>query len=575
MAGVLLKDLKGDISKVKSSVLDEKLSNTKMGLYRAKIKEYFIDQICSNGKISFPTMQKFMEMFPEYKEYMIDLYYEKMGELDVSCVDIDTVVAQASLFDGLCYVYDSLKDEYTLATMNFELLYDFQIEYDMLKQVLMKNNNCFVKAYRIDVEYIESGAEFTFKATNARDYDIDDSKSDIDEDKRFFLIPYICVSELMAVIDSLLNQGTPLRVHQALVGVEKVRFISKDYDLLSKMCDVPVAVKGIDCRYFPLRGFFYAPVVGAPSTTAMVTHINIFDVYMIKVVRDADYKRFNVTKSESPIKSIFAESMVVSMLINIKNTDIGDFKVIVDRLPYRNRFLSNDVSEIGSVALSKYLHSITESAREKVYNMLGINDEVNRRMQSVTEGRELTKAEIDNISDVLKTHICRVTIQRKDCKLSSILCTNDKSVLAYIYGEDYVRTYESFSVKYYMLLGWLRYYNLDEANIENSRKEIRTKLYDLGLSCDEYDVDAVIGAFRKAGNDTEDDIYTDLMKAYFSQAADVDYTRSTAQSNSRSVSAAKGTILSRSLTAYIDEEGNVVDYYRYVDKNKIIGGIVF
>lgn len=575
MSGVYLRDLKGDINKVKSSLLDEKIGKTKQGMYRSEIRDYFIDQISSNGKISFPTMQKFMEMFPAYRDAMLDLYKDKMESTDLSIIDVDTALAQASLFDSLCFVYDTQKNEYTLATMHFELLYDFQIEYDMLKQVFLKNKESIIKSYRIDIDYSESSEEFTFKATNARDYDIDDCKPDGSDGKRFYLIPYICVSELMNVIDYLLDKGIPLRVHQALVGVEKVRFISKDYNLLSSMCDVPDAVKGLKCRYFPLSGFLYAPVVGAPSTTAMVTNINVFDIYMIKGVREVDYKRFNVKKPEDPIRSVFSESLVTSTLINIKNVDIGDFKVIIDKLPYRNKFLANDVEEIGTVALTKYLHSVTNTAREKIYKILGIDEEINRRMEIVKTGREMTKDEIANIDSVLRKSIVRVTIQRKDCKLSSILCTNNKDVLRYLYGENYVRVYESFSSRYYMFLYWLKSYELDESNIDGCKNEIISKLYDVGLSCDDCDADAVIGAFRKAGNNTDDEVYVDLLKEYFADAEDVDYRRSTSQSKSKTASAGKGIILARSLSAYIDEFGEVNDYYRYVDRNKIISGIVF
>ena len=575
MSGVLLRDLKNNIETVKYSVLEEKLHNTNIGSYYDKIADYFINQLNGNGKISFPTLKKFTEICPEYYSDLIELYGQKMSQMDISCVDVDTMVSQAALFDGLCFIYDSVKDKYELATMNFELLYDFQIEYDMLKQVLTKNNNGLIKAYRIDVEYINGSEEFNFKAVNARDFGyIDDNKPDGSEDKRFYIIPYYFCYELMNLINLKLDKGETLRIHQALDGVEKVRFISKDLSVLSNMCDIPVAVADVDAKYFPLCGFFYAPVVGAPSTTAMVTNISVFDIYMIKNVKETDYKRFNVAKCDNPIRDLIAERLVSRTLIDLKYFDISDFSFIIDKLPYRNKFLANDVATIDEISISKYLHSITNTARKKIYNLLNLDEEINKRMSVINGGRKMTDEDIVNIDKLLQGSVCKIVVMKKNCKLSSIICTNNYSILEYVYGDDYVRKFEGFSTKYYKFLSCIKSYTLDENDMVHSREKLKGILTMCGLPDDEPDLDAVIGAVRKAGNDINNEIY-ELLKEYFSDIVGVSYKRSISQSENNSNSKSKGTVLARSLFAYIDEDGKPVDFYKYIDRSKILSGIVF
>lgn len=561
MSGKTLKDLKDRVDVVRSTQLERRLEDTKIGKYVSSVDDYVLTQLKSaRGEVSIPTMQRFMELNPSYKNELEDLYIEKMkGVKGYDTVNVETIIAQAALFDCLCFVYDSKKDEYSLATMNFELLYDLDVEYDMLKQVLSKNKQGIVKAYRIDVEYSNSEKEFTFKAVNARDFDIDESKSDSSGDKRFFLVPYIFSVRFMKYIESALNKGGTLRVHQALNGVEKIRIISKNEKVLSQMCDVPEAVKGLEAKFFPLKGFFYAPVVGAPSTTSMVTNINLFDVAIIKPTMKSDFQRFNIHKPVDPIKDMIGESLVCATLMKYKEEDISDFSYMISNLPYRNVYLDGDIETIDEKSISKYLHSITETAKDTVYSVVGVDKELNRRRSLFKgNGRAMTKSEIENIEETLQNNICRVVIQKKDCKLSGIFCTNDKNVLRSIYGEDYIKRYEGFSTKFYIFVNW---YNTKVGTGEVNEESIGEELDFLGLPSGQEDIKNVVSCLGDRDN-VED------LKWYFAKKMGISVKRSEAVKSSSSV-------LARSLTAYINSEGKPEEYYKFVDKSKIISGVIF
>lgn len=564
--GKTLKELKDCIESVNASQLEYRINeNTLIGKYMRNVDNDIKTMVQSRyGHVGIPTLQNFIDKNEGYKAELIDLYKEKMqGVKGYETVNIETMVAQAALFDNLCYVYDTVKGTYCLATMNFDILYDLDVEYDMLKQVFKKNKDSITKAYRIDVEYLNDDKEFSFKAVNAKDFDIDESKPDGSEGKRFYLVPYLYVVRFMKLFEYLLNKGATLRVHQAKEGMEKVRFISKNTDILSKFCDEPSAVNGLQAKFFPLRGFFYAPVVGAPSTTAMVTNIDIFDMSTVKNATVEDFSKFGVHKPVNPVEDLVAESLVCNKLMFVKSVDIGDFAYMINNFPYRNKYLDLDVDNITEVSISKYLHSITEVAKKKVYKIVGIGDELSSRMKILGRvGTPLSQNDIKNIEDVLKTGICKLIIQKNNCMLSSVFCTNDKNILISIYGTDYVRKYEGFSTKFYNLWNWL------ESNKTKITEDVIMKACSTwGLPCDsKEDAKYVIDTYSSGDALAEENI-----KGFFADKMGVNLKRSEAVKSSKDSS----NVLARTLTAYVTPEGKVVDYYKFIDKKKIIGGTLY
>lgn len=557
-----LKELKDNISVVKATQLELRMNTTIINRYSGEIMNYVLSKITStNGHIGMPTLHFFLDTFSDVRAKYEEMYISKMqGQKGYEQVDVDTMVAQGFLFDSLCFVFDSQKNTYSLATMNFELLYDLDIEYDMLKQVAMKNKQGFVKAYRIDVEYCNDDKEFTFKAVNPRDFDIDENKLDTQEGKRFFIVPYTYVMFYMKAVEALLKKGYTLRVHQSLSGIEKIRLITTNQEILSKYCDMPEATKGLTAKFFPLKGFFYAPSIGAPSTSAMVTNINLFDTTVIKNSLPNDFKTYNITKPSDAVGDMIAEGLIINKLMTLKAEDIGDFYYIIENLPAK-RYFAADAENISDGDIAKYLHSLSDFSKKRVYSMLGIEKELARRRAIIGNGRQMTAKEINDIENTFKNGICRVIIQKKDCRLSAVMGTNNKVILQKIYGNPL--KYESFAHRFYILLNWLS----DEGS-NLSDDSINEELKYLGLGYGSEGIKAVNAYLSTDRNDIDEE----NLKGALADIIGVSLKRSNAQVSTNKVST---NVLVRTLTARLDENHNPVDYYKYIDKSKIIGGMIF
>ena len=557
-----LKELKDNISVVKATQLELRMNTTIINGYSGEIMNYVLSKITStNGHIGMPTLHFFLDTFSDVRAKYEEMYISKMqGQKGYEQVDVDTMVAQGFLFDSLCFVFDSQKNTYSLATMNFELLYDLDIEYDMLKQVATKNKQGFVKAYRIDVEYCNDDKEFTFKAVNPRDFDIDENKLDTQEGKRFFIVPYTYVMFYMKAVEALLKKGYTLRVHQSLSGIEKIRLITTNQEILSKYCDVPEATKGLTAKFFPLKGFFYAPSLGAPSTSAMVTNINLFDTTVIKNSLPNDFKTYNITKPSDAVGDMIAEGLIINKLMTLKAEDLGDFYYIIENLPAK-RYFAADAENISDGDIAKYLHSLSDFSKKRVYSMLGIEKELARRRAIIGNGRQMTAKEINDIENTFKNGICRVIIQKKDCRLSAVMGTNNKVILQKIYGNPL--KYESFAHRFYILLNWLS----DEGS-NLSDDSIDDELKYLGLGYGSEGIKAVNAYLSTDRNDIDEE----NLKGALADIIGVSLKRSNAQVSTNKVST---NVLVRTLTARLDENHNPVDYYKYIDKSKIIGGMIF
>jgi hypothetical protein len=557
-----LKELKDNISVVKATQLELRMNATIINGYSGEIMNYVLSKITStNGHIGMPTLHFFLDTFSDVRAKYEEMYISKMqGQKGYEQVDVDTMIAQGFLFDSLCFVFDSQKNTYSLATMNFELLYDLDIEYDMLKQVLTKNKQGFVKAYRIDVEYCNDDKEFTFKAVNPRDFDIDENKLDTQEGKRFFIVPYTYVMFYMKAVEALLKKGYTLRVHQSLSGIEKIRLITTNQEILSKYCDVPEATKGLTAKFFPLKGFFYAPSIGAPSTSAMVTNINLFNTDVIKNSLPNDFKTYNITKPSDAVGDMIAEGLIINKLMTLKAEDIGDFYYIIENLPVKKYFAA-DAENISDGDIVKYLHSLSDFSKKRVYSMLGIEKELARRRAIIGNGRQMTAKEINDIENTFKNGICRVIIQKKDCRLSAVMGTNNKVILQKIYGNPL--KYESFAHRFYMLLNWL---NAEDTDLSDD--SINEELKYLGIGYGSEGIKAVNAYLSTNRNDIDEE----NLKGALADIIGVSLKRSNAQVSTNKVSS---NVLVRTLTARLDENHNPVDYYKYIDKSKIIGGMIF
>ena len=550
-----LKDLKARTDIVKSSDLEARIGKTLISQYVGVIDS----SILSNFKkksVDFPSMRVFFTMAPEYRKNVIMKYAEIMKDSVSGGVDTDVMAAQGALFDGLCFLYDAEKDSYCLVTMNFDLLYGLNVEYDMLKQVAQKNVKGFAKAYRVDIEYSNSSKEFTFKVVNARDMDIDAFKPDSDESKRFFLIPYLYIFRLMKNIEAALNGSNmgAFEITQDCDGNQKVRNVSVKPDIIAQYCDSAEAAKGVKAQYFPLKGFFYAPSLGTSSATSMVTNINIFAVTKIRPV---DPAKQHIAVPKNPTKGILLKLFITNSMLDMKETNPDRFKLLLSKLP-KNSILSDNIDDIGDVSISTYLDSVSDRTKMSIAKAL----KVDKRYEDLTkllDSRPKATVELKGgLEKALKSSVCRIIIQKKSCKLSAILCTNDVEILKHMYGPDYEAVYEGFSYRsskvYNELMG-----------VENLNVSVVMRILSkYGFSSTAPVSANIMSIFVDKANDEE--ARKTRIRGALAEIAGVNLKRSDAMSKAN---ADGNNILARSLTARVSSEGKIVDYYKNIDISKI------
>lgn len=582
-----LKDLNDQITSVSMTMLERRIGDTIMATYLREMDSMYEKQLKSKlGTVSIPSLQLFATMANGLKGRLIDLYNQKMSRVKgFDTISDDIKFAQGALMDGLCYVYELETGKVTLATMNLDILCDLDVEFDMQKQIIEKNKKGIIKAYRIDVEYLNGDKEFTFKAVNARNYDIDEHKPDTDETKKFVLVPYIAGVRLMKMCEGLLNKGSVLRIRQSNEGVVKIRFLTNNINILKEYCDDPCAAEAVKGSYFPLKGFFYVPVVGAPSTTAMVSRVDVFNIDNIRVIKSKDQiEQAGIKKPTNPVRDLIGERYFVSTMLQLKGKDLEAFSDMLKKLSYQGKLIKNpemvDASELRS-----YLHSVTPAAVEKAYRLTGIVEKINRSMEYIgSTCRPMTKEELDNIERTLKNNICRFIIRKSECSLGSVFATNDRHLLGGLYGKGYFGIYEGFSARFARLESFLEEmfedvredvdnegayfegsplweaasYNISEDVRFPFNKEIFEDLVEMARA---YQSDGVHAFIRHA-------------KAFFAELCGVDLKRSEAASEAAAKNKEKGVIQCRSIAAYIDEKGKVVDYFKNLSLDKIVSAMV-
>lgn len=573
-----LKDLNDQITSVKATMLERRIGQTIMGMYSSEMDNMYRSQLASKlGTVSIPSLQLFATAADGLRERLIDLYNRQMnGVKGFEYIGDDVKFAQGALLDGLCYVCNLQTGEITLATMNFDILCDLDIEFDMRKQIMEKNSKGLCKAYRIDVEYLNGDQEFTFKAVNARNYDIDEAKLDTDETKQFAIAPYLAGVRLMKMCETILRNGKIMRVRQSNDGVVKIRFLTENIDVLRSYCDDPAAVSVVKSSYFPLKGFFYAPVVGAASTTAMVSRVNLFDIDNIRAAGVEHIDSAGIKKPENPVKDLIGERYFISAMLEMKGKDPEAFANMLKKLSYQGKLIK-DPEKIDAKELSVYLHGVTPAAVAKAYRLVGVEDKINFAMSHFQgKFRPMTTDELANIEETLKNNVCKFTIRKNDCTLGSVFATNNGVMLGAMYGVGYFGVYESFGARFGKIEKFLNEL-FDAANSgadcsigselwDDAQEEISKWMHlpfndeifeDLVEKAKEYQADGAAAYVRH-------------MKAMYAKLCNVDLKRSEAASKATAENKENGTFMCRSISAYVNEQGKVVDYYKNLSISKIV-----
>lgn len=522
-----------------------RFGKTNMGMLSGNCDSFFGCSISQSGEnISMPTVGFLADGNVEYKQRMLNKYNTLMGLYNIEGISEELKITQAALMDGLCYVYDSNTNSVDLYTLNLELFFPGKIGLDVKEtdKVYEFNSKGLAKAYRVDLKNTNEMNTYGFKVVKSP------RSNPIDVTQSVFVVPFMAGISLMSLIKGYLNSGMTLKVVSEVGGMVKTRAISLDKEILAHYCDVPEAVRNLTAEYFPMNAFFYAPSVGSPSTTAMVTRVNLFALGELRRISSkAELKEMGIQKVKFGLVDTLVEQVIIRRLLSMKANNFEEFSRFVETNMDMVVFNGLDTSDIGAPQLSNYLHTVKKSNIEKlVFALDGAFDEVKRQYDLCNTCRAMTQEELMDLEGTLKNNICRILIQKEDFTLSNITCTNNRDTLGIVYGQDYFKYYESFGVRAWRFANGL---------VSSGGSDIESLVDYTGI-----DVDVATLKANEADISDAESIVNALHTIY-------------GKKRYNSEKSADAPIMARSLNGYILGE-KAVEYYKNIDVNKIVDAYV-
>lgn len=497
------------------------------------------------GNISIPTVQSLAEEYPEYAESMIRLYDGTFGLFDhVDEIPNSIKIAQAAVIDSFCYFYNVGDNSLGgICTLNTAILGQESIlDQKVLKKAFTLNTEGKIHSIRVDFN-------FSYYSTEDVSYKTVAHKAVLDEEN-IILYPYVAGYRFCRLIAGFLDKEFILGIKQTLGdGSSKVRLITECQKHLTNYCDDPKACEGLSAEYYPTQGYFYAPVLGAPSTTAMKTRINIF--YVSNLTRITSYEKcrsLGIQKCKDPIKELCLETAILSTMGDLKIKNLSKYDEVISKLPDIGIMGEEFNGDVGILNLSNYLHTATQGIKTKMLKLIpGAKHALDIRL-AVTSGSTNSSVVVngENIRHLARTGVLKIVWKKSNGMYSSIIGTNSPEILRKVYGEDYMGNYESIGVR-----------------IHNMEDEMEALGMPLDIALEQYGFDKSIAPQVKerlqSGENIESAMYGALGK------------------KKRASSSNPNLFTIRSLAAYLSGDyssGSVVpkanDYYSSVDLDHII-----
>lgn len=555
----------------------EGFSKTNQAKYLSEIDRVHANNLATskNDNVFMQTVGYLGEIVPKYKEEMITLYNGTFGLYDVvSEIPDDLKVLQASLLDSVCYGYNVKTGSISLYTLNFGM---FGVDGDELSKGLYDkivefNTLSGIYAYRVDMEYNpKNKAMLDWKLVKLT------AKTVIREGE-IELIPFSSGYRFMALMKNLMKKGFVLETRSEYPNGDKVRCITENIKVLKQYCDSELAVEGLKCSYYPINGFFYAPVVGAPSTTSMLTKINIFNLYHIGQIKTAkEIQKLGVQKPKDPLLEEIKEVVISNYIFKLKELDNTEFEEFINYLnsfPDDAKLIVEDNRELSTSAVSSYLHSLKRGTVNQILKSLPkeVKSESDTYINLMNSTRPASDSEMEDLRGLFKNHICKILIKKKDGNFSTFTGTNSEEKLKLIYGENYFKNYESFGVKVNYIIRELTKHPILEGLLSNSTEKVL-----------EYVKDYLSPVCGYCGfTDFEEDIHKFLGICFVDNLNGCEFYENRFRELMYNFVGEKlvekketDNILVRNIYARdsIETKG-LVDYYRSIDPNKIVRVLV-
>lgn len=536
------------LSNLKSTDLEKSLGATIYNKNKKIMDEYIMSNLRNGGEFSIPIIQTIAPVGSRLGKQLIELYDRKIILEDSSMVSDEMKILQASAFDGLVIGVNTEKSgEMAVYTANAGAIFgvDSESKFSLDKTVDM-NTKGIVNAVRIDISYTsESGFEFKAVSLNKNTclqvVDLETGEG------RFFLVPYLALQRSMVFFKEQLDDGRTLEVTQEVGGLNKVRYISSRVSELAKYSDSKEFVETLKPEYFPLKGFFYAPVLGASSLTVGRTRVDVVNVSKVAVA-----SKPKVEKASDALSMMLCESSIQRGLVEKYKNDEEGYAKLVSKFPKIKKMFS-DMDEVPSpVTIMKYYHQLRGADLTKIHTLLSQNgiDVEAKSYEGILnrcEAINIGDYKVEDIKNMLKEGVYKFNIRKKDCEYSTMIVTNNEEYLKKMYGEDYFRNYESLGIRLYKLESML-----------NDGKDIVESLKYCGFPSSSDTIGVVKNIIEEHVPD----------KSTHERLAELFKDEDKKGKGVRKSTSNDSIILARKCFASLSESG-AVDYYRYLDISKV------
>lgn len=485
------------------------------------------------------------------KEDLVERY-NKVFSPEYSYIIPESIkVVQALLMDTLVFGYNLSTGDIALYTLNLHALFKMGIDAERLMQVCYDSNQCgIIHAYRIDFDY-DSLDRIVYKAVKL----ISNKKLDT---TNFCFFPYDYVLAAMHIVSSCLKRGMTLKITQTVEGLIKKRVVSCNKKVLAEYCDNPKAVEGVNPSFFPLKGYMYLPVVGAPSLTAMVTKVSLFETDTISPILSKE--DIGVEKAVNPIESIILKNSITNKLREQYEFDSWAYCDSLEKIPGLESIAADgsmysfDVKQLGKVLDTLKMDELKDLCfgieADAYYNdMKGLIT-----CGEVLNVDELRKTPQSELKKMLSTGIYSVVSMGKKGKYYSMIVTNNRDYLKQSYGEDYFGKYEGFNVRFFEMKRRFKY------NRQESVEEVLTYC---GFPVNEDTMAFAKNLQEEVVSLSEDISISNIgsrEKEVFQSYSDV---------NEKAEASTDG-ILCRSCFNSVNANGKISDYYRYFSRSRVV-----
>ena len=550
-----------NLESLKSSGLEKRIRSSIFHKNYKVIDSYIEENIRREGDNFFiPTIQIITDRNPSLEKELLDLYNRKFP-IGTEDIEDEIKILQASVLDGLVVGVNTEKDgELQIYTANIGAIFgvDSNSKFN-IEKTLELNRKRVVHAVRVDIDYTsEEGFNYKIvslnKNTNLHIVDLENNTG------RFHLVPYVAMQRSMAYFKEALDDMRVINVTQDKGELLKSRYITKRGDILAKYSDSEAFAKSLKPSYFPLKGFFYAPVVGASSLTMGVTRIDLIDVCKIEYVSKIE----NISKPEGGIDSAIKTSSIMTILSNMYDSDVEGYQKIVDNLPV-DSILTGAVFDVDKgvpspISMMKYINSLNKEDKSIIENLIpGLDKEMESKKSVLNNYKKLDPSmyTLSEIKEMLKTGVYKFELRKKDCNYSSVTVTNSPELLKKMYGEDYFAKYESTGVRIRGLVNLISTHYTNE-----SRETVGSWLKYCGFDTSDSSIDDVLDVMKNAKTKVE--VHEQLLKLFRKSSSKSGSRKTTKRSTSN-----EDLILGRVALASMTTSGSV-DFYRYLDMSKVI-----